>query len=206
MTRPDIEWSLLRPAIAVLLGACVVSAGLLAGSYYFAGQMQDFHERQHRKFLSASRRYVSVDDEEQLIRAYTPRFQTLERRGVIGAERRLAWAESLRSVGLGLKLPSLHYDIQPQQSYRPAYPVAPGAFQVYASKMLLSVGLLHEADLLRLLRELNEQAMGQFTVERCTLGRTGPDLTYDVAKANLNAQCELLWMTLRRPSSEEGHG
>ncbi len=200
MTRPEIAWSLLRPAIAILLGACVLSAGLLAWSYHFAGQMQDFYERQHREFLSASRRYIAVDDEEQLIRAYTPRFQTLERRGVIGAERRLDWAESLRSVGLDLKLPSLRYDIQPQQSYRPAYPVTRGAFQVYATKMRLSLGLLHEADLLRLLRELNEKAVGQFTVERCTLRRTGPNLSYDIAKPNLSAECELLWMTLRRPS------
>ncbi|MCP4041402.1 MAG: hypothetical protein GY731_05500 [Gammaproteobacteria bacterium] len=199
MAKTKLDWSVLKSAGMTFAGAMLFSVLVAGGGYYFKEQQQSSFTKEQRAFLSVSRRYLEVDEEEKLIQVYSPRYQALEDRGVIGEERRLNWTESLRNISNRLRLPSLRYDIAPQVEYETAYRVNAGPFRLYASRMRLDLSLLHEEDLFRLFRELEMEALGQFSVESCTLRRVGGKRLNDPTRANLNASCELLWMTLRKP-------
>ncbi len=203
MARAEFDWSALRGAALLLAGVCVVSGGLLWGSRHFATQMKHEYQRHHQDFLAVSKKYIAVGDEEQIIRTYLPQYDELTRHGVVGPEKRLDWMEALRAASEALKLPSVRYDIHPQEPYPDGLPAASGRFRVYASRMTLTLGLLHEADLLRLLHELRSKATGLFTVEECLLRRVADGVAPDPGRANVNAECSLAWTTIRQPAGAE---
>ncbi len=195
----EFDWSVLRGAALFLLSACVLSAGLFGASHYFTTQMKEEYRRHHADFLAASRRYIQLGDEEQLIYTYLPQYQQLMRLGVLGQEQRLNWTEALRAASDAVKLPAVRYDIHPQKSYAPAENWATGSYRISASRMGLTADLLHEEDLLRLFKELEVRAKGRFTVADCRLGRLRENITPEVKEPNLKAECNLLWTTMRQP-------
>ncbi len=197
MARAQLDCSVLRGAAWLLVGACVVSGGLLWGSRQFATQMREEHQHHHGDFLVVSAKYIAAGDEEQVIRTYLPKYEELTRKGVVGLEQRLNWMEALRAASQELRLPSVRYDIHPQEVYAGTFTARPGRFQVYASRMELALGLLHEEDLLRLFATLREKAMGVFTVEKCTVRRVAEGIEPDPNRANLDAECTLAWLTMR---------
>ena len=201
MARAEFDWSALRGAALLLAGVCVVSGALLWGSRDFARRMENDYRRHHQDFLAVSAKYIAVGDEEQVIRSYLPQYEELSQRGVIGPERRLDWTEALRAASEGLKLPSVRYDIHPQEPYTSRVPARSSQFRVFASRMELTLGLLHEEDLLRLFHELDGRATGLFTVEACTLRRVGGGSEPDPSRSNLNAECTLAWTTIRQPEA-----
>jgi len=199
----DIDWTVLRGAFALLLVSVVLSGGVLGGSYYFWSKMDREYRRQNSKLLSIRRRYQSIDDEERAIQTYLPRFRQLEEGGVIGREQRLNWIEKLREVSQALKLPSVQYSIDTQVPYKPEFPVPEmTSFRIYASRMTVSLGLLHEEDLPRLLAELGRAATGLYSVSKCSIRRNGMAFARSPTTPNLTAECELQWMTVRTPATE----
>jgi hypothetical protein len=204
LRRTDIDWPVLRGAVAAMVGALLAGGAMLAGSHFFLEDMRQAYERDHRQFRQASRRYIALDGEEQQIRSYLPRLESLMERGIVGAEHRLGWMDALRGASARLRLAGLRYDIRPQQSFQPESPLRLGNFRVYASRMDISVGLLHEEDLLRLLHEIDRHALGTFTVDSCVLTRMTESVAADARRPNVSARCEVLWLTLRQASQEAG--
>jgi hypothetical protein len=206
MARLDLDWDwrLLRGALLALTGSLVLGGTLAVSGYFFLERMNRSFEAEHRRFLSASQRYLLVDKEEQLIQTYRPRFDALVRNGMLGDEPRLAWTEALQTASTALGLPSLRYDVQPSQPYESPLPLESGLFRVYGTRMRLNAGLLHEDDLFRLLAFLSQHAQGQYTVERCSLrpARQGEGQAGQ-AVANLEGECELIWFTLKQPKADE---
>ena len=202
MARAEFDWSALRGAALLLAAVCVISGGLLWGSRHFAGLMENEYRHHHQDFLKVSAKYIAVGDEEQVIRTYLPQYEELAQRGVIGPERRLDWTEALRGVSEALKLPSVRYDIHPQQLYNLDAPTRSSRFRVYASRMELTLDLLHEEDLLRLFHGLYNRATGLFTVEECTLRRVAASQELDVHRPRVNAKCTLAWTTIRQPEDD----
>jgi hypothetical protein len=193
----NVDWRVLRGALA-LFGLCLlISTGLVAASGFFKNQMRAEHEAQQQRFRAISARYLAVDDEERIIHEYLPQFVRYFDAGVIGGERRLDWLEALRAAGSQTKLPELSYDIDSQALFQPEFPLALGEFDVYSSRMSLKAGLLHEGDLIDLLSILDERAAGLYTVSRCTLGREGDTLDLSTVRANIMANCDLHWYTLK---------
>ena len=203
MARAEFDWSALRGAALLLAGVCVVSGGLLWGSRHFATQMKQEYQQHQRDFLAVSTKYIAVGDEEQTIHTYLPQYEELTRHGVVGPEQRLDWMEALRAASEALKLPSVRYDIHPQELYLDGLPVGSSQFRVYASRMTLTLGLLHEEDLIRLLYELRSRATGLFTVEECSLRRLAAGVEPDPGRANVNAECSLAWTTIRQREGAE---
>ena len=203
MERRDIDWRVLRGSALVLAATLAVTGGAIYGAGYFKAAMESAFERDQRRFLSASRQYLALDEEERIIREYLPRFRELEAAGLIGEERRLNWTESLRRVSAELKLPSLSYAIAPREPYEPPVDIQARGYEPFASRMGLNAGLVHGEDLFRLFQALERRAKGLFNVEACTLRRGSRSGSLGPDQANVNADCELLWFTLRKPSPEE---
>lgn len=203
MKLAEVDWPLLRGALAGLT-VCLVVAGLVAGaSYEFVESKRTALRVEKSKLLGIRGKYQTIDEEERLIEEYLPRFVALEERGVIGREFRLDWIETLRGASTELKLPELRYAIDTQDGYQPDFPVNPGAFQIYASKMRLDLGLLHEGDLPALLERIERDARGLYRVSDCALTRTASTLDLDPTKPNVRANCTLDWLTVRRPDPEQ---
>lgn len=199
MASVKTDWGVLRGAAGVFAICAMVSAILIGGSYYFRNAMNSDFQRHQTQFRDASRRYLSVDEEERMLREHYPRFVDLYSRAILGHENRLNWLEVLRYASHRIRMPDLSYQIESQTTYAPPFPVDAGAFQIYASTMKLNMGLLHEYDFSMLLDELDKRAAGLYSVSRCSFTRTEKQIKADAEHKNINATCELQWLTVNLP-------
>lgn len=197
-----IDWSVLKGA-SILLGiTLLLSGGMMAGTFYYKDQMRMVFEQDNRRFMSESRRYLDVDQEEQVIREFLPQFQELEHKGRIGDEHRLNWRETITSLSKEMRIGSLKYSIEPRAGYVPHYELSTGQYALHGSTMHLNMKLLHELDLLNFLEQLQEKSIGRFTVESCNLERRVNVIVRKPGAENIKVECEVSWLTLVKPEEE----
>jgi hypothetical protein len=186
-----------RPALlfAAVLGSALLVVGAVS---WVAAEKHDALAQATRVREHAFARLNNVASEEQDIRAFQPRFLALQAAGLIGSENRLAWIEALRQAQRERKLPSVTYDIEPQQAVTMDQPFGLGDYQLRGSRMQLHLALVHELDLFTLLADL--RSAGLFTVEQCKLTRAmaQPDAG---AAPRVLGECTLVWLSLAAPPS-----
>lgn len=204
MKFDQIDWSVLRNALILLLISIAISGGVLSSSFYFWDKMDRIHKRERSALFGMRAQYQNIDEEEKIIQRYLPLYRDLQSRGVIGQERRLDWIDTLRQASQRVELPMLRYAIDSQNIYRPEFVVPSGTFQIYSSNMRLDLGLLHEGDLETLFADLDANAVGLYTVSNCDLRRNHRQREF-VKRAdatNLKAECGLRWLTIKQPRAE----
>ena len=194
----EVDWGVLRAAIILLVIAISLSGGLFYAGTHYTELAVDELRQVKSKLFQVRGEYRTVDDEKRIIDLYLPQFRALEESGIVGDERRLSWIESLRDAAAKIKLPALRYELLPQEVYIPEFPLQQGAYRVYASEMTLEAGLLHEGDLFALLRELNRNASGLFTVSKCYLRGTTSGVSFNPKANNVAARCDLRWYTIEQ--------
>jgi hypothetical protein len=199
MKAADIEWSMLRGALVGLAIALAVASGMLGVSYRLWESADKSLQRAHTELRIARHKYRTVDEEEAMIADYYPRFQALEDQGIIGAERRLDWIENLRRADEALKLPRLAYSINSRQLFTADFPLADGAFRPYASKMTLTLGLLHGRDLFERLDRLDQSTQGIYSVDFCDLVRQRDSPGTSGTEVHVTGKCQLRWYTIKKP-------
>ena len=183
-----------------LLGLSALLASVLAaGSEWHWRVAQAAHRRAESTLAAASREFLSVDEDERLVRARYPEYRRLAAEGLLGEEQRLDWLEALRDADAALKLPAIRYDIDAQQPWRRTLEVDTGPYTLRSSDMTLTLALVHEGDLVRLLERLRTARVGLFSVETCSVGRRATPALPAAAPA-LDASCTLRWVTLGSPS------
>jgi len=197
MNRDDIDWTILQAALITFFMCLLGSSAVIGGSWYFKQEMLKNYKRSQAQFQGISRQYLAIDEEERLIKEYNPLFLTLFDRGVLGEEHRLDWIETIRATGESIKLPALRYKINSQTIYTPEYPVNTGNFSVYSSDMILNLDLLHEGDIFRVLRDLDNKALGTYSVSGCKFLRISDEVKEDHTEANMSADCNLQWYTIK---------
>ncbi|MFT4171832.1 MAG: hypothetical protein QM639_04690 [Rhodocyclaceae bacterium] len=141
-------------------------------------------------------KYTHTEQDEPAIRQAIARFDQLRQRGVIGAERRLEWADTLQRIRTVRRLPLLEYEILPQRVLRPLG--EQGEYTLTASPMRLHLGLLHEGDLLRVLGDLRQHYEGQVVIRDCTMTRAPTTATGAGDTISLVADCTLDWLTIQK--------
>ena len=198
MKAADIEWSMIRGALIALAIALVVSIGMLSASYQFWESTDRSLKGVERQLRAAREKFRTIDEQEAMIATYYPQFQELERQGIIGREHRLDWIENLSRADENLKLPKLAYSIGAQEPFSAEFPLAGGAYALYASNMSLDLGLLHGQDLFKLLGWLDDDAQGLYSVDTCDLVRRMDD-PGSPRQAHVTSNCELRWYTIRKP-------
>ena len=167
---------------------------------YFAHQGRDSAELARLAAVSlrgeVEGRLQRVRNEENEIKRDSLVFRQLQERGVIGEEQRLDWVELLEEIRDKRRLLDLRYDIAPQ---RPLDADASGDFVFSVSSMKVQMKLLHEEDLTRLLGDLRQQAKALIRVKGCNVERLPSALAERAGDwANLQADCDIDWLTLRR--------
>lgn len=191
-----IGWSLVFLAIFILLGAAVVVvAKQTLRAAHAAAKQADIARNDIRGKLARAR------DEEQEIRTKITRYQEMLTRGYITQEQRLDWVERIAQIKSARKLIEVEYELAPQapvQSSLLPEGAAGGGYEFMSSTMKLRMQLLHENDLLGFLSDLKQSVGALLVVRRCDVERIarvpGGERT---AQAQLKADCEIDWVTLR---------
>ena len=209
MAKPEIDLRpLLWPGAAAALAALV-----LAGSWYGAdawlAERERAFDRARSELAAAARKYRNASDDQAVYEQYAARFREMAERGWIGAEQRLIWIEALQRINGDLGLPTLKYQIARREpaSLPPGAGVDAGRLQLYRTRMELTVGALHEGDLLSVLDGLAERGKGLMAVERCRLERAAAagEVRLAADATNVRARCTLDWYTLEiRPEEAAG--
>ncbi len=196
MAQEKIDWTILRGAIGVFSVCLLVGAILLGATQYFRDEMETEYRNNHARFRDVSRKYLAVDDEERIVENIYPEFVRLYESGILGQEQRLSWIESLREAGNDIKLPEISYQVSSQSVYDPDFPIDLGAFDIQMSEMQLTLGLLHEGDLLGLFNALDREAKGLYSISRCTAKRLNEEAEISPTRPTISAECSLNWFTV----------
>jgi hypothetical protein len=203
MRREDFDWPVVRFSFIIFMVLLLISTALVTGSWIFKKDMLKEYTMNKSRFNSISQKYLTVDEDEEIIRQYYPEFIALYKQGFVGREHRLNWIETLRASSERVKLPGLTYSIYPQQEYSPGFSINLGRFALYSSVMRLSVNMLHEGDLIRLVKDLNEHVEGIFKITECNFKRAHRELIERRDATNITADCELQWLNIRLADGTE---
>ena len=203
MTRDELDWSVIKFPTIIFIVVLLVSVALIYGSWTFKEDMFSEYKKNKAMFTAISQQYLGVDENEKIIRQYYPEFIALYKKGFVGREHRLNWIETLRAASERVKLPGLTYDISPQEEYSSEFSANLGRFALYSSTMKLNISMLHEGDLSRLIKDMNEHAEGIFTITECRFIRTSKKLIEKRDAKNITADCELQWINIRMADGAE---
>jgi hypothetical protein len=196
MARRKADWSILRGTLIGFTLCVVIAGAMVSASLYFKQSMEREYRVHHSRFRDASQQYLAVDEEERIIEEFYPDFVRLYRAGLIGPERRLSWLEALRKAGPAIRMPELNYKLDARRVWQPDFQLALGSYTLHASTMNLSLGLLHEGDLLALFALLDRDALGQYSVRSCELRAPEGEITLDPRAVNIRTECKLDWLTI----------
>jgi hypothetical protein len=192
-----VDWFYLRkPLIIFFSGLAIAILLMVAGAQYEKAQ-QDKYEQSLSTLRTTHQLYSNIINDIDLLEQYRSQYGEYKASGLVGVERRLSWVESLESTNDVLRLPTISYSLLPQEEFeRPDFKVKRGV-DIKGSVMDLRMGLLHEEDLFALIEGLRLSIKNMFTVESCTLRRTGPVASsLDTRRANLSSNCRLRWVTI----------
>ena len=181
-----------------MLGAAILmAAALIFAGYHYETAQQEAYDQAVGELRITHKRYSNLVRDLELIEQYRNLYNEYKASGLVGKERRLSWVESLQSANQVLRLPTLTYNLQPQENFkRPDLKVKRDVV-VNSSPMELSIGMLHEEDLFALLEVLRQSITSLFTVDSCLMNRrTGIDRSLDTKRPNLNTKCTIRWVTI----------
>ena len=199
MSLTPQDWRKLRYPI-IGLGAALILVGLLVS---FADQYRTKNETalqtQQNLLNQARQKFQSSGFEKETIMQYLPAYNDMLASGFIGEERRIEWIETLRDIHAKYKLFSIDYSIGLQENYKPSFMPNLGNFRLNRSIMNLKLDMLHEGDMLAIIDGLKEQTT-PFLVRDCEIKRPiGALVNVKNVAANMQASCEIDWLTLRDP-------
>ena len=199
---PKLQLSALAALLMIVVGAANVVFALNTLQAAKAGRATA--QSQSREFDGKFRR---VRSEENEIREKSAIFTVLQKRGIIGEEKRLEWVELLKEIRDQRRLIDLQYEIAPQRVLDPApanLASVANSFAFYSSSMRLQLKLLHEEDLLRLLDDLRRQATALIQVKACSVTRLPFRAGESGTQGQLQADCQIDWTTLREVTKTAG--
>lgn len=203
MKLTNHDWKILQLPLIALGVVAIVSLLLLTYTGQQQAQATQAMEAQQRQLDQARNRFQTSGAEKDMIAQYMPLYLDLVRRGVIGEERRIEWIDDLRTINQQYKLFGINYNIGAQENYKPPFSLATGAFTLHRSVMKLETPLLHEGDLLTIINALASRAHAPFMLRDCAISRNGTAIKTKFVP-NLNASCELDWLSVTEPPRAGG--
>ena len=193
----EIDWFYLRkPLIICFIGLMIAVTMMLVSTKYENAQ-QDKYKQSLSTLNTTHQKYSNIIKDIDLLEQYRTQYTRYKASGLVGVERRLSWVESLESTNEVLKLPTINYNLLPQEEFeRPGFKVKSG-IDIRGSIMDLKMDLLHEEDLFTLIKDIKLSIDSLFTVESCSITRRGPvSSSLNTQNANLNSECRLRWLTI----------
>ena len=195
------DWLKLQTPLGLLGLVLMLIALMLAFAQNYNTAQEQLLQSQQNLLSAARQRYQSSGMEKETSKEYLPQYQALINKGFVGEERRIEWVEALREQHKNNKLFGIKYSISQQQEYKPSFAPSVGGFMLHRSIMKLDLDMLHEGDILKLTESLSAENTAPFMLRDCEITRlnAGGALSNQLI-ANLHAQCELDWLTMREPA------
>jgi len=197
------DWKKIQTPIIVLALITGIMIGLIAVTKHYSDKQEQAFLIQQNLLSSARQRFQSSGMEKDTIIRYLPQYQKLISKGFVGEERRIEWVDQLRAQHQRHKLFGIKYSISQQEDFKPAFAPNLGGFTMHRSIMKIDLDMLHEGDILQLTESLSAENTSPFMLRDCIITRlnNGGALSNQLV-ANLHAQCELDWITLREPVAQ----
>jgi hypothetical protein len=192
-----IDWFYLRRPLIILAVAVLISVAVVLVGYQYEKAQNEEYQTSLSTLRSTHKLYSSIVNDIDLLDQYRSLYSEYKSSGLVGQERRLSWIESLESTNQVLRLPTLGYSLNPQETFvRPGFLLKRGV-SVMSSPMVLTIGLLHEEDMFALLEGLRLSIQNLFTVDSCSITRSTPvGRSLDTRQSNLNSNCSIRWVTI----------
>lgn len=168
--------------------------------------IRDAQQAERERDVAASgrtqieKRLRQVRIEEQELKERAQVFQQLQSAGITGEEKRLDWTEMLRQIQSDMRIPGMSYEFGIQKALES---VSGAAYAYFASPMRLQLRLRHEEDLLNFLSRVQKEAKALVLVRSCKLSPLANPGEGRAAQAQLAAECELQWITVRRSNGSK---
>lgn len=183
--------------VVLVLSIVVVSISFM----YMDGVNQEQNDAKRAMRIWQSKINSSVES-NQIIDQFEINFLNLVNQGIVGAEDRLSWFETIQSTAKKRGMPSVKYSISTQQALNESNLESEyQGIKVFKSVMTLDAEMAHEGDLFALLNDLTK-ADGLFAVDRCSIIKTSKKVVD--TDNNMRAYCELGWYTFKGAKANEG--
>jgi hypothetical protein len=192
-----VDWFYLRRPLIILVVTAIVSFAVAVVGYEYEKAQREEYQVAMSTLRTTHQLYRNIINDIDLLDQYRNLYSEYKSSGLVGEERRLSWIESLGSTNEVLRLPTLTYNLNPQEEFaRPGLKVQRDVL-VKSSPMDLSIGLLHEEDLFALLEGLRLSIQNLFTVDQCRITRQSPvNRSLETKNPNLRSQCTIRWVTI----------
>ena len=178
-----------------------ISASIAAGLWTLSSRLADKAraEKEHFEFAlnAAQARLLKTGSERHLIEDNLDAWQALEKRGFTSDNQRLAWLEAVTNANRHSQLYGLEYTLSAPV---PASVATTGGLPIMRTAIHIKMPILVEDDLNRFLDDLKSHPSGLMRTKSCTISRTGPTAPVLVNRPGLEAECELVWYTLKAGS------
>jgi hypothetical protein len=195
------DFASMRLPMAVLVAVLVASVLLIKSSSIQHATAVAQLRSQDKALKEARERHERSGLERQAIQEYLPGYRSLQQEGLVGEEQRIEWIESLRAANKQAGLFGVAYQIEARKPFSLAGLDSVAAQYVHQTPMKLSFGVVHEGDLMRFLETLGTQKSGLFLIKRCAISRLARNDNPGPRQANLNAECDLAWLTIDPPKA-----
>lgn len=195
------DFPLIRHASITLSVCLFFSLGFIFASRYYLHQQEMNKQTAQAELSQAQEKYTEATTEKNNIRDYRPRYLELVEKGFIGEEKRLEVIELIREIQENNKLLPITYTISPQQVVTIDPSIFVSELDLYASKLTVNMGVLHEGDVITLINQLRKKST--YVPQSCNIKIT--DTASDaVLSPNLEVQCNLFLLTMNRRVIADG--
>ena len=206
MTLGRADFKRLRLPLAAALVLLAIGAAALLMSERYLAEARKQQQAAQARLTVAKERVVRVAEEEREIRDNLVHFRRMADRGMVGAEKRLEWIETIAAIRTRHHLFEVRYKVEPQ---RPVdYPgvsqnvKGPGAVFM-ASKVKLDMLLLHEEDLVNFLADPDAAGNSYVSVRDCEVARIESGVPAGgPLRPRLRASCVIDFITLKSPGTQ----
>ncbi|HYP68732.1 MAG TPA: hypothetical protein VEP67_10855 [Thiobacillaceae bacterium] len=195
MKAPDLR--ALSSSLIFLAVSLVLTAGIWGWISAQAEKARAEKERVEFAYNAAHARLLKTGSERHVIEDNLDAWQTLVRRGFIDPNQRLTWLEAITNANRNNRLYGLEYTLSAPE---PVPPVVAGGLPLVQTIVHVKMPILVEDDLTRFLKDLQSHPAGLMRARSCTVTRNGPLPPPTVNQPSLEAECELLWYTLKAPA------
>jgi hypothetical protein len=193
---PAIVRALLVFAITMVVTIVVVSVSYVYTDDIYSEQQSA--KRATQMWKSKINRSV---ENNQIIEQFESNFLKLVNQGVVGAEDRLSWFETIQNTATIRGMPSVKYSISSQKELLESNIKAEyRGIDVFKSVMTLDIKMAHEGDLFALLNDL-EKADGLYAVDSCNIEKINKKVVD--SENRMKAYCELGWYTFNRTAANK---
>jgi hypothetical protein len=202
---------LLQGPILWLTIALVIATIVTGTAYRFYHRQDQALGNAQASWAGLSESVALIEEEQQIVRSYGPRYLELVAEMVVGEEDRLELVEAVASIRARHRLWEMQLDLEKQAtmplSEEGENDHSGAAMAVQASRIRIAIPLLHEEDLFKLINELRSIKRGIIVTEECLIKRSSGDRDGNQLEfgQNLDASCTILWLTMnqRQPAGEE---